>query len=107
MKFMAHVYYGDPLVSSGKLVKALKGIDILELGIPFSDPIADGRVFQLACQRALDKGVTPDDVFSFLASLKIDIPVVITTYYNIIYQKGISVFVDLSSGYDVMGIIQP
>ncbi|MBN1157204.1 tryptophan synthase subunit alpha, partial [Candidatus Woesearchaeota archaeon] len=58
--FMAHVYCGDGGVNfSERLIRTLENhIDILELGIPFSDPIADGAVFQQACQRALLRGTT-------------------------------------------------
>ena len=111
--FMAHVYCGDPSISfSEKLIKTLeKGeIDILELGIPFSDPIADGKVFMQACQRALDNGVRPEHVFLLVKKLRKDgfnLPIVLTTYYNIIYQKGISEFVDKLVECNIQGVIVP
>lgn len=109
---MAHVYCGDPSVEfSEKLIKVLEpSIDILELGIPFSDPIADGKVFQQACQRALEKGVTPKDVFSVIERLKnsgFKKQIVLTTYYNIIFKMGISVFVDILAELGIYGVIVP
>ena len=110
---MAHVYCGDPSVSfSEKLIKTLEkgGIDILELGIPFSDPIADGKVFMQACQRALDNGVRPEHVFLLVKKLRkngFKLPVIITTYYNIIYQKGISSFVSELVECGAEGVIVP
>ena len=64
-RFMAHVYYGDPDKEfSHRLIKQMidSGIDILELGIPFSDPQVDGETFQKACIRALAGKTTPIDV---------------------------------------------
>jgi len=81
--FMAHVYVGDPSIGFSKeLIKTLhkSGVDILELGIPFSDPIADGPVFQAACQRALDSGTTPDKVFDLIKDLQkdnLDAPIIL------------------------------
>jgi len=62
---MAHVYCGDPdIIFSQDLIEALKeNIDILELGIPYSDPLADGEIFRKACVRALQGETKVDDVF--------------------------------------------
>ena len=60
--YMAHIYYGDPNEKfSLKLTRTLagNGADLIEFGIPFSDPIADGPTFQAACERALGNGMTP------------------------------------------------
>lgn len=110
--FMAHVYCGDPSISfSEKLINTLAGnIDILELGIPFSDPLADGKVFQRACQRALDNGTTPKDVFSLVKNLRnnnFKLPIILTTYYNIIYQIGVNNFVEKLHENKIQGIIVP
>lgn len=111
--FMAHVYCGDPSISfSEKLIKTLEagGVDILELGIPFSDPIADGKVFQQACQRALDNGTRPDDVFLLVKKLREEgfkLPVILTTYYNIIFQMGITNFVKKLAEHKIDGVIVP
>jgi len=96
---MAHVYYGDP--SEGFSVKEIKalcesGVDIVEFGIPFSDPTADGLVFQRACERALKAGMTPEKAIKGIRKLRragIKQPIVVTSYYNIIFQIGIEEFV--------------
>jgi len=111
--FMAHVYCGDPSIEfSERLIKALEngGIDILELGIPFSDPIADGKVFMQACQRALDNKIRPEHVFLLAKKLRkngFNMPIILTTYYNIIYQKGIANFVDKLAECQIQGVIVP
>ncbi len=110
--FMAHVYCGDGGINfSEKLIRTLeKHIDILELGIPFSDPIADGSVFQQACQRALQNRTTPNDVFNLVKKLRknnFKLPIVITTYYNIIFNIGAKEFVEKLKQLEVQGIIVP
>ncbi|MDP7494588.1 MAG: tryptophan synthase subunit alpha [Candidatus Undinarchaeales archaeon] len=97
--YMAHVYYGDPNEDfSIKEIKALceSGVSIIELGIPFSDPTADGPVFQRACERALAAGMTPGKVIEGIVKLRdagITQPIVVTSYYNIIYHMGVGTFV--------------
>ncbi len=94
---MPHVYYGDPNEEfSLKLIKTLaeNGADIIEFGIPFSDPTADGPTFQAACERALKKGMTPPKGVQAIENLRscLEIPLVVTTYYNIPYVMGIGTF---------------
>jgi len=97
--YMAHVYYGDPSEGfSLKEIKALcdSGVSIIELGIPFSDPTADGPVFQRACERALKAGMTPSKTIESISKLRdegITQPIVVTSYYNIIYHMGVGSFV--------------
>ncbi|MFA4877346.1 MAG: tryptophan synthase subunit alpha [Methanoregula sp.] len=70
------------------------GTDILELGIPFSDPVADGPTIQKADERALAAGTTPDTVFAIVRELRkgTNVPIVFLTYYNIVYRSGIRRF---------------
>jgi tryptophan synthase alpha chain len=70
------------------------GTDILELGIPFSDPVADGPTIQKADERALAAGTTPDTVFSIVRELRktSGVPIVFLTYYNTVYRRGIRRF---------------
>ena len=95
---MPHVYYGDPTREfSEKLVMTLarSGADLIEFGIPFSDPTADGPTFIAACERALNNGVTPAQCLDAIRRLRLNglgIPVVVTTYYNILYVKGVHEF---------------
>lgn len=95
---MPHVYYGDPNEKfSLKLINDLaeNGADLLEFGIPFSDPTADGPTFQAACERALRKHMTPAKCIQGMEKLRgtlLEIPLVITTYYNIPYSIGIEAF---------------
>ncbi|MGQ0824339.1 MAG: tryptophan synthase subunit alpha [Actinomycetota bacterium] len=64
------------------------GADAVEVGIPFSDPIMDGRTIQEASQRALDLGATPIGVIDQLARLDVPVPVIVMTYYNLVYRMG-------------------
>lgn len=92
--FGAFVMLGDPdLAASAAILDALVegGADMLEVGIPFSDPIADGPVIQAAAERALAQGVTPPDCFALLADFRTrhrDIPLGILTYANLVLAPG-------------------
>jgi tryptophan synthase alpha chain len=92
--FGAFVMLGDPdLETSAAILDALVegGADMIEVGIPFSDPVADGPVIQAAAERALAQGVTPADCFRLLAAFRSrhpDIPVGILTYANIVLARG-------------------
>jgi tryptophan synthase alpha chain len=68
------------------------GADLIEIGIPFSDPIADGPVIQASSQRSLDLGTTPDAVLSALALAEVSIPVVLMGYFNPIHRIGLTQF---------------
>ncbi len=97
--YMAHVYYGDPNEEfSIKLIETLckNDIDIIEFGIPFSDPTSDGPVFQRSCFRALNNGMTPlkaIDGISRLRKIGLNQPIVVTCYYNTIFNMGLEEFV--------------
>ena len=96
--FGAFVMLGDPdLATSGAVLDALVagGADMLEVGIPFSDPIADGPVIQAAAGRALAAGVTPADCFRLLAGFRArhpQVPVGILTYANLVLARGRDAF---------------
>jgi len=91
---VAYLVAGDPdLESTAQLVPALAeaGADLVELGVPFSDPLADGIVNQLGSQRALDSGTTLPKVLELVARLrreKCEIPLVLFTYYNPVFAYG-------------------
>ena len=88
---ISYVAAGDPGVEETKeYVRALVrgGSDIVELGLPFSEPIAEGPTIQQAVRRALDAGMTPETYFELVADLDVDVPLVCMTYYNLIYQYG-------------------
>ena len=95
--FMPFVVIGDPdLETSLRLADALveAGADILEFGMPFSDPPADGPVIQRADVRSLAAGTTPPLAFSFLGEVtrRHDIPVALLMYYNLVMQYGVQAF---------------
>jgi tryptophan synthase alpha chain len=109
---IVYITAGDPnLSTTGKLVLALEkaGVDIIELGIPFSDPLADGPTIQAASQRALAKGVDLKKIFSLVKALrkKTQIPLVFMTYYNPVLQYGLEKFCRACKKTGVDGLIVP
>jgi len=89
--FVPYLCVGDPSVErTREYVEALVrgGADVLELGLPFSEPIAEGPTIQGSVVRALEAGVTPDVYLDFVDSLDVDVPIVCMTYYNLLYQYG-------------------
>ena len=82
---------------------------MIEFGIPFSDPLADGPTIQAASKRALSKGVHVKSILNLTKSLrdKVSIPFVFMTYYNLVYQYGLKKFIDDSKKAGVDGIIIP
>jgi tryptophan synthase alpha chain len=93
--FVAFVTAGDPpLEHLPAILEMLQeaGADIIELGIPFSDPIADGPTIQASSQRALDRGVTPTAALEALSRAKLDVPVVLMGYYNPVLRRGVREF---------------
>ena len=110
--FIAYVCAGDPdLPTTEKLVLEFDkaGVDIVELGIPFSDPLADGPTIQRASQRALKKGVNIAKIFRLVKSLreKTDIPIVLMGYYNPIHSYGVLNFIKRATAAGVDGVIVP
>lgn len=91
--FVAYLCAGDPnFETSVEACRALidSGIDILELGVPFSDPLADGLTNQLAAQRALESGMTGEKVLELVRRVRAfsEVPIVFYTYYNLVFAKG-------------------
>ena len=103
---------GDPdLETTAKAIEVLaqEGADLIELGVPYSDPLADGPTIQAAATRALQKGVGLEDVLSIVkqATGKIDVPIVLFTYYNPIYYRGIESFLKQVKEAGVSGLVVP
>jgi tryptophan synthase alpha chain len=91
--FVAYLCAGDPdFETSLEACRAVieSGADILELGVPFSDPLADGLTNQLAAQRALESGMTAARVLELVAAVRTfsEIPIVFYTYYNLVFAQG-------------------
>ena len=110
--FIPFITCGDPdLETTGKLVRAAvdNGADLIELGIPFSDPTAEGPVIQGANIRALKGGVTTDKIFDFVRVLREDvkIPLVFMTYANVVFSYGAEAFISTCRGIGIDGIILP
>jgi len=110
--FISYICAGDPdLGTTGKLVLELEnaGVDIIELGIPFSDPLADGPTIQRASQRALKKRVNIPKILAMVRSLRrnTQIPLVFMTYYNLVYDYGVERFVKDSKAAGADGVIIP
>src|SRR5580700_2381901 len=96
--FVVYIGAGDPNVEATRqlgLAFDQAGVDVLELGVPSSDPLADGLVNQLAAQRGLDSGTTPPKVLETVAALRRDsqIPVVLYIYFNLIHRVGVERFI--------------
>lgn len=103
---------GDPdLAATGTIIRAMAdaGADLIELGIPFSDPTAEGPVVQSASIRALAGGTTTDSVFDFVRELRSDvtIPLVVMTYANVVFSYGIERFVSKCAEVGIDGVILP
>ncbi|MGD0202937.1 MAG: tryptophan synthase subunit alpha [Candidatus Bathyarchaeia archaeon] len=109
---IGYIMAGDPKPElTAKIADALikGGVDILELGLPFSDPIADGPTIQAASVRALAAGTTPVKVLEIAKEIRQshDAPVVIMTYYNPVFRMGLEKFFGLASECLVDGVIVP
>jgi tryptophan synthase alpha chain len=112
--FVPYLAAGDPdYDASIEYVEALArgGADVIELGLPFSEPIAEGKTIQDAIVRALDAGMTPDRYFEFVEELAVDVPLVCMTYYNLIYQygdeEGPRPFVEKAADVGITGFVVP
>lgn len=109
--FVAYLCAGDPdfdtsLAACRALVE--NGVDVLELGVPFSDPLADGLTNQLAAQRALGSGMTAARVFELVRRIREfapETPVVFYTYYNLVFSNGIEAYVKAAKDAGVDGIL--
>lgn len=110
--FIPFLTCGDPeLETTGKIAAEMErnGADIIVLGIPFSDPVAEGTVIQNANIRALSGGVTTDKIFAFVCELRktVKIPMVFMTYANVVYSYGVERFVAECAKAEIGGIILP
>lgn len=110
--FIPFITCGDPsLAVTEQLVYAMEeaGADLIELGIPFSDPTAEGPVIQAANMRALSQGVTTDDIFEMVFRIrqKTQIPMVFMTYANVIFSYGAERFIRRAAELGMDGLILP
>ena len=110
--FIAFITCGDPdMETTGKAVRAMaeNGADLIELGIPFSDPTAEGPVIMGADERALKGGVTTDKIFEFTKELRKDVhvPMVYMTYANVVFHYGSGRFCEKAKEAGVSGLILP
>ncbi|HYG21866.1 MAG TPA: tryptophan synthase subunit alpha [Verrucomicrobiae bacterium] len=108
--FVVYIGAGDPhLAATRSLALAFDkaGVDVLELGIPFSDPLADGVVNQLAAQRGLEAGTTPAKVLETVAAIRRDaqLPIVLYIYFNLIHKVGLEQFVRNAAEAGVDGLL--
>ncbi|SPE50320.1 Tryptophan synthase alpha chain [Verrucomicrobia bacterium] len=108
--FIVYIGAGDPnLEATGQLALAFSqaGVDVLELGVPFSDPLADGLVNQLAAQRGLASGATPPKVLECVAAFRraSQVPVVLYIYYNLIHRYGLERFIRDAAHAGVDGLL--
>ena len=110
--FIPFITCGDPdLETTGAAIRAMaaNGADLIELGIPFSDPTAEGVVIQGANLRALRGGVTTDQIFDFVRALRKDvkIPFVFMTYANVVFSYGADAFISACAELGIDGLILP
>jgi tryptophan synthase alpha chain len=108
--FVVYIGAGDPsLEMTRRLALAFDaaGVDVLELGVPFSDPLADGLVNQLAAQRGLESGTTPPKVLETVAAIRKEssIPVVLYIYFNLMHRHGVANFIRDAATCGVDGLL--
>src|SRR5271169_2528991 len=108
--FIVYIGAGDPdLEATRRLALAFDGIgvDVLEIGVPFSDPLADGLVNQLAAQRGLESGTTPARVLETVGNIRKDssIPIVLYVYFNLLHRHGLGKFITDASAAGVDGLL--
>ncbi len=108
--FVAYLCAGDPdfetSVESARAILA-NGVDVLELGVPFSDPLADGLTNQLAAQRALENGMTSERVLDLVRAIRefSQVPLVFYTYYNLVYSQGSDAYAEKAKAAGVDGLL--
>lgn len=110
--FIPFITCGDPdLETTAELVRAMEeaGADLIELGIPFSDPVAEGPVIQAANLRSLRAGTTTDRIFDMVARLRreVTVPLAFMTYANVMFSYGTERFLSACSAHGVDGLILP
>jgi len=112
LALMPFIMAGDPNIEiTSKILLKLqgKGADLIELGIPYSDPLADGPIIQLSASRALKSGTNLKEVLYLLDSLqgKLHIPIILFTYFNPLLSFGFENFCEMANNAGVAGIIIP
>ncbi|RLN41508.1 tryptophan synthase alpha chain, chloroplastic-like [Panicum miliaceum] len=110
--FIPFITAGDPdLATTSKALKILDccGSDVIEVGVPYSDPLADGPVIQASATRALKKGTTFDSIIGMLKEVvpELSCPIVLFTYYNPILKRGVQNFMDTIRQAGVNGLVVP
>ncbi|OWU86663.1 tryptophan synthase subunit alpha [Oceanicola sp. 22II-s10i] len=109
--FVAYMMAGDPdEARSMEILRGLPaaGVDVIELGVPFTDPMADGPTIQLAGQRALEAGMTLEKTLAMVRAFREEdttTPIVLMGYYNPIYNRGVEAFLDDAKAVGVDGLI--
>jgi tryptophan synthase alpha chain len=109
--FVAYIMAGDPDVARSLAVMQglpSAGVDVIELGLPFTDPMADGETIQLAGQRALEGGMTLDKTLDMVRVFRADnqdTPIVMMGYYNPIYARGVDLFLRQANDAGIDGLI--
>src|SRR5438045_7682314 len=108
--FIIYIGAGDPtLEATRQLALAFDqaGVDVLELGVPFSDPLADGLVNQLAAQRGLESGTTPKKVLETVAAIRkqSQVPIVLYIYFNLMHRVGLENFIKDAATAGVDGLL--
>lgn len=103
---------GDPdLTTTAQALRLLdqEGADLIELGVPYADPLADGPVIQAAATRALQRGVVLEDVLQIVREAKEEIkaPIILFTYYNPIFYRGVESFLETIAAAGVKGLVVP
>jgi tryptophan synthase alpha chain len=108
--FVVYIGAGDPTLEATRQL-ALSfdkaGVDVLELGVPFSDPLADGLVNQLAAQRGLESGTTPKKVLETVVAVRqhSQVPIALYIYFNLIHKQGLKQFIDAAAKAGVDGLL--
>nr|CAH56477.1 tryptophan synthase, alpha subunit (TSA1) [Isatis tinctoria]CAH56478.1 tryptophan synthase, alpha subunit (TSA1) [Isatis tinctoria] len=110
--FIPYITAGDPdLSTTAEALKVLaaSGSDIIELGVPYSDPLADGPVIQAAATRALENGTNLDNILDMLDKVlpQVSCPVSLFTYYNPILKRGLGKFMSSIRDVGVQGLVEP
>src|SRR5688572_2617558 len=108
--FVAYIGAGDPNLDATRQIGVAfdkAGVDVLELGVPFSDPLADGLVNQLAAQRGLESGTTPPKVLQTVAAIRKEsqIPIVLYIYFNLMHRCGVEEFIGRCARAGVDGLL--
>jgi tryptophan synthase alpha chain len=108
--FIVYIGAGDPNLEATRLLGLAfdrMGVDVLELGVPFSDPLADGLVNQLAAQRGLDAGATPPKVLEVVSAIRKEtkIPIVLYIYFNLVHRYGLERFIKDAAKAGVDGLL--